>query len=97
MSENEQTNEVVDERVDEEASTPESEVAEETTVSDAVEAARPEAVSEEDRKVAIKRNMGANYRDKVARRDALRNEGVKTLEVSVNPNRTEPEPDDGAE
>ena len=50
-----------------------------------------------DRKVAIKRNMGANYRDKVARRDALRNEGVKTLEVSVNPNRTEPEPDDGAE
>lgn len=50
-------------------------------------------VSEEDRKRDIKRNMAANYRDKVARRDALRKEGVKTLETGVNPNRSEAPPE----
>lgn len=54
------------------------------TVSDAVEAARPE-----DRKREIKRNMDANYHTKVAKRDKLRNEGVKTLVTGVDDGRSE--------
>lgn len=81
--------------------------AEASTVSDAMQAARPEAVdggeevgqapdvphgtvvSEAARKAQIRKNMAGNYRAKVERRDAVRKEGVKTLETSVNPNRAE--------
>jgi len=71
----------------------------ETSVSDAVEEARPEepeaavVLSESERRAEIKRGMAVNSRAKVARRDALRKEGVPTLEIGVNPNRS----DDGAE
>lgn len=71
----------------------------ETSVSDAGEEARPEepeaavVLSESERRAEIKRGMAVNSRAKVARRDALRKEGVPTLEIGVNPNRS----DDGAE
>jgi hypothetical protein len=59
-------------------------------------AEEPEAavvLSESERRAEIKRGMAVNSRAKVARRDALRKEGVPTLEIGVNPNRS----DDGAE
>lgn len=46
------------------------------------------AETEPERKARIQRNMSTNQHNRTAKRDALRKEGVPTLNVSVDDNRT---------